>query len=523
MSAAPTHARRVDGAVARASDHDLSAEGGILGGIFIQPYLIDMPDLAALEPGHFYDPKHRVVFAAMRNVRAANRPIDLVTVEGEIRREGNFDAIGGVAFLGELSCRVAIVDNAIDYVRTVQMHARNRQAIVATAEALTRAQQWSHDPSELVSELRAGLDRTLGALEPQSATQPKRYGIRFLEFIGDEEPGNDPADVFDVHGIIVRGEPGLIIGVPKVGKTMLVEDLILHIAAGRREWCGVPIYRRCRVLLFLREDSERTTIRRLWQLARGAGIERRELDGYLDIDVRSPLYFDVPEHITKLKPQLRDYELCTIDSLSTIHNADENSVERMAPIMNTWRDLSLATSTGMPLIHHFRKEGNGQAGKSSAGILQRARGSSVIGATTRHAVGVEAGPAKHQIVLSFESNHEIDTEPFVICRRFGADDHGRKWIRHERVGSMRDAQSASDAEALDPTTLEVIRGTGIAGINATDLRAAVNKRLQDGPRGKGIRPAAIDASAKRLQETGAIERRADGRWRVSTMSGGAAK
>ena len=365
--------------------------------------------------------------------------------------------------------------------------------------------------------------RALGALESQSTVQPERYGVPFLEFVGDEEPSNDPADVFDVHGLIVKGEPGLIIGAPKVGKTLLVEDLMLHIAAGRRDWCGMPIYRRCRLLLFLREDSERTTIRRLRQLARGAGIAHEELAGYLVIDVKSPLYFDDPKHTRKLEPQLQGFDICTIDSLSTIHNADENSVERMAPIMNTWRDMALTTSTGMPLIHHFRKEGNGKAGKSSDGILQRARGSSVIGATTQHAVGVEAGPGKHQIVLSFESNHEIDTEPFVICRRFGADDHGRRWIRHERVGSMQDARTVGEAATVDPATLEVIRGTGLDGINATDLRSAVNQRLREGPRGEGIRPAAIDAAAKRLHKAGSIERRADGRWRVSTMSGGSEK
>ena len=106
---------------------------------------------------------------------------------------------------------------------------------------------------------------SVNALPPAVATAA-RYGVPFRQFIGEEEPGNDPADVFEVHGLIVRAEPGLLLGPPKIGKTMCVEDLMLHVAAGRREWCGVPIYRRCRVLLFLREDSERTTIRRLWQL-----------------------------------------------------------------------------------------------------------------------------------------------------------------------------------------------------------------------------------------------------------------
>ena len=175
MSSAIAHVRHVDGAVARAPDHDLGAEEGILGGILLQPQLIEQPDLAALEPEHFYDPKHRVVFTAMRNLRAADRPIDVVTVEGEIAHAGHLEAIGGVAFLGELTLRVPTVDNAIDYVRTVQMHARNRQAMVATGEALARAQLGQHEPSALVSELRGEIDRALAKLEIGSTAREPQW------------------------------------------------------------------------------------------------------------------------------------------------------------------------------------------------------------------------------------------------------------------------------------------------------------------------------------------------------------
>jgi replicative DNA helicase len=99
-------------------------------------------------------------------LRAANRPIDVVTVEGEIARAGKLEAIGGVAFLGELALRVPTPDNVLDYVRTVQTHARNRAAKVAIAEVLQRAKNWPDDPSDLISELRGELDRGRGSPHP---------------------------------------------------------------------------------------------------------------------------------------------------------------------------------------------------------------------------------------------------------------------------------------------------------------------------------------------------------------------
>jgi hypothetical protein len=235
-------------------------EGAIIGGIILENRaLASIPDL---EVQDFYDPRHRIVFAAIRNLEAKLRPIDVITLENEIEKDGKLDAIGGVAFLGELSLHVPIVANVIVYAEEVKLAARNARVIVELDSLLERAKRGLIEPSEMLGEAIRDLQR----IAPEPATAAQSYGHPFVEFVGTDEPEDNPADVFDVHGFIVRGEPSLLIGDPKVGKTLLLEDLILQMAAGRREWCGLRIYRRPRVLLFLREDSERTTRRRLWQV-----------------------------------------------------------------------------------------------------------------------------------------------------------------------------------------------------------------------------------------------------------------
>lgn len=367
--------------------------------------------------------------------------------------------------------------------------------------------------TDLVREL-VGNDRdTAKECDPDPASPAPGYGRPFVEFVGPDEPDDNPADVFEAHGLIVRGEPSLFIGDPKVGKTLLLEDLMLHMAAGRREWCGLRIYRRPRILLFLREDSERTTRRRLWQLARGAGIEHWELAEHLVIDATSPLYFDDVAMVSKLRGQLASFDVCAIDSLSTIHSADENSVERMAPIMNRWRDLSLGTSTAIPLVHHFRKRGvDPQASSGSGSVLQRARGSSLIAATTRHAVGVDRGPGAHEMTVNIESNHEVDVQPFVIRRRFGADECGRKLIKHECAGNLVDARETSTMALVDPIVLAVVRESSADGIGQRELRAAAIVRIK-AQRGTGMRPIKVDESAERLALAGKIVK-INERWRM---------
>lgn len=152
--------------------HDLDAEASVLGGIILRNELIEK--LPTLEIDDFYLPQHRIVFEAIRNLRAADRPIDIVTLEHEIERRGKLDAFGGNAgFFGELALRVPTADNVLAYTEIVQGHARNRRAIIGLSSALERARNWQHEPSEMISEVLGDLRR----LEDESKPPAKRLRL----------------------------------------------------------------------------------------------------------------------------------------------------------------------------------------------------------------------------------------------------------------------------------------------------------------------------------------------------------
>jgi replicative DNA helicase len=144
--------------------HDVDAEASVLGGIILRNEVLEK--LPSLEIDDFYLLQHRAVFEAMRNLRASERPIDVVTLEHEIESRGKLEAIGGVGFFGELALRVPTVDNVVTYAEIVQKHARNRRAIVGLSSALERARNWQHDPSEMISEVLGELRRLEDASKP---------------------------------------------------------------------------------------------------------------------------------------------------------------------------------------------------------------------------------------------------------------------------------------------------------------------------------------------------------------------
>ncbi|MDX2090088.1 MAG: replicative DNA helicase [Kofleriaceae bacterium] len=116
----------------RVLPHNLDAEASILGGIILRNETLI--NLETLEVDDFYDMRHKVVFQAIRNLEAAARPIDVVTLEVEIEKQGKLDAIGGVAFLGELALRVPTPDNVQTYAEIVQDKHQARKLMLASSE-----------------------------------------------------------------------------------------------------------------------------------------------------------------------------------------------------------------------------------------------------------------------------------------------------------------------------------------------------------------------------------------------------
>ena len=79
----------------RIPPHNLDAEASILGGVLLRNDALNHID--TLTPEHFYDPRHQVVFGAMRALEAKSRPIDPVTLEEQLSQEGTLAAVGSFA------------------------------------------------------------------------------------------------------------------------------------------------------------------------------------------------------------------------------------------------------------------------------------------------------------------------------------------------------------------------------------------------------------------------------------------
>ncbi len=116
----------------RTLPHSIDSEASVLGGILLRNEVLSLLD--DLDEDNFYDPKHQVIFAAIRALEDQTKAIDEVTLEAQLSQMGKLDAVGGLAALSKLALRVPTADNVVHYAKTVKdLHAA-RSLMLAASE-----------------------------------------------------------------------------------------------------------------------------------------------------------------------------------------------------------------------------------------------------------------------------------------------------------------------------------------------------------------------------------------------------
>ena len=84
---------------------DTQVEQAVLGALMLEKdAYMEVCDL--LTPDSFYDPAHRKIYEAISTLGLNQRPIDMLTVIEQLRRDGTLEEVGGPVYVSELTSRV---------------------------------------------------------------------------------------------------------------------------------------------------------------------------------------------------------------------------------------------------------------------------------------------------------------------------------------------------------------------------------------------------------------------------------
>jgi replicative DNA helicase len=112
---------------------NLDAEKSLLGAVLIdEETLADISEHVTAKD--FYDKRHATIFGGMMRLYEKHKPVDLLTLTDELKRKNEIEAIGGSAYLTELTNYVPTAAHAEAYAELVAQKAVRRRLIKASGE-----------------------------------------------------------------------------------------------------------------------------------------------------------------------------------------------------------------------------------------------------------------------------------------------------------------------------------------------------------------------------------------------------
>ncbi|MGN0709124.1 MAG: replicative DNA helicase [Anaerovoracaceae bacterium] len=108
----------------------LEAERSAIGAaILSKDALSDIVEI--VNENDFYDKSNKIIFETMRRMFRESKPVDNVTLEEELQKEGKLASVGGRAHIAELTNNVPSIVNAAEYAKIVAEKSALRELIMS--------------------------------------------------------------------------------------------------------------------------------------------------------------------------------------------------------------------------------------------------------------------------------------------------------------------------------------------------------------------------------------------------------
>ena len=320
-----------------------------------------------LNPADFFDPANREIFAAMKDMANESRPVDLVTLDAELTRRGRLDAVGGAAYLVELSQSVPSAANVQAYIRIVDEKATLRRLIAAADQILKESYTGQKENQEILEgaekviydiTMRKGGEE-LQPIQPVLVSTFEKIEQRVKNHGRIEGVPTGYTELDEMLTGLHPGELVLVAGRPAMGKTSIGMNFVENAAirAGKKA-----------AVFSLEMPAEQLAMRMLctearvdMQRVRRGQIEDEEWERLCDALVSigpSAIYIDctpgitVPEVRSKARRLQLEHglDLIMIDYLSLMTATGKNGSrqEEVSQISRTLKGLAM--ELGVPVI-----------------------------------------------------------------------------------------------------------------------------------------------------------------------------
>lgn len=110
-----------------------------------------------LHPETFYEPRHQKIYRAIQKLNIDEKPVDILTVIEELKKEGALDECGGQGYIIDLSSHVASSAHIEYHAHILAQKYMARQLISFASVVETKAFDETVDVDELMQETESSL------------------------------------------------------------------------------------------------------------------------------------------------------------------------------------------------------------------------------------------------------------------------------------------------------------------------------------------------------------------------------
>jgi replicative DNA helicase len=212
----------------RLPPQNIEAEQCALGAVLLEgSAAFDVIDV--LGEDDFYRDAHKKIFSAIRKLVEKNEPVDLVTLQDELKRANELDAVGGVGYISEVLAMVPTAANAAYYAKIVRDKAMERKLLTTCTSIVNDIYNSGYDTDTLLNEAEGKIygvkgDRSLGQyFAVKDVTKEYFKKIEELYQKGEHVIGVSTGyrDIDELTGGFKPGQLIVIAARPSMGKTAL--------------------------------------------------------------------------------------------------------------------------------------------------------------------------------------------------------------------------------------------------------------------------------------------------------------
>ncbi len=345
-------------------------EEAILGSMLIEEQAASIA-IEILEIDDFYKPAHRHIYDVITQLYDRDNPLDLLTVENELRDRDLLETIGGSGYLAELTRSVSSAANIEYHCQIVAEKALKRHLISKCSEIIQDAYDSTSDSFEVLDSAEQRIfDITNAKARSGNRTLVDilKHTISYLEEIRGKKHGitgiPTGLDVDNITAGWQKGDLIIIAARPSMGKTAFT------LTVARNAALHSDPDRRTPVAVFSLEMSDQALVQRLLtmesrvdaQKARTGKLDDNEFKKLLEAAGRlhtAPILIDDTPSISimELRSKCRrlksehDIGLIIVDYLQLMTGMQNDRQNREQEIAGISRGLkALAKELNVPVI-----------------------------------------------------------------------------------------------------------------------------------------------------------------------------